>query len=92
MIDAQTSFGKKPEDISTQATETADDLSDESDAESGLSYDEDEDGDDDSDEEEAAEDEEAIVFKTGPLSLGTANGQSISWKAGKIETEKASLS
>ena len=89
VIDAQTSFGKKPDDISTQATETADDLSDETGDESGLSYDDDDDCDDDVDEEEA-EEEEAIVSKTGPLSLGTANGQSISWKAGKIETEKVS--
>ena len=105
VIDAQTSFGKKPDDMSTQATETADDVSDKTgDEAGGLSYDEEEeeeesdeeDDDDDDDEEEEeqeeSEDKEGIVRKTGPFSLITTNGQIISGKTGNIETEKVSLS
>ena len=89
-VQVQKSFDKKQHDKRTRDAEAAV----ESDATSG------DDDDDhgkrergrDDDDDDGEEEEEAILPTTGPSAFVTTNGQKISWRPGKIQTEKVSLS
>ena len=85
-IQVQTSFDKERHDMSTRDGKEAM----KSDATS--SNDDDDDEEEEEEEEEEGEEEEAVPLKTDPFSFVTTNGQKLSWRAGYIQTEKASLS